>query len=67
MCSMAHIGEGESQEFFPMFLYQTPLSYSLKIIRIPCLLGKALIGRICHHCAMSQSEKSSLMVPETPI
>lgn len=67
MCNMACIREGESQEFFPMILYQTPLFYSLKIIRIPCLLGKALIGHICHCCAMSQSKKSSLMVPETPV
>lgn len=65
--SMAYIGEGESQEYFHTILYQTLLFYCLKIIRIPCLLGKALIGCICHHCAMSQSEKSSLMAPETPI
>lgn len=67
MHSMGYIKKGESQEFFHMILYQTLLFYSLTIIRIPCLLGKALIGYICHHRAMSQSEKSSLMAPGTPI
>lgn len=65
--AMWHVLERKSRQFFHMFLYQTPLFSSLKIITISCLLGKALIGHICHYYTMSQREKSSLIFNETPI